>query len=94
MADEWNLDYESSKDLANDSLSLIQVRDSACLSLLIRFIVLISVILILQERNLKHPGGGPEASRITAAIRRKLGTLGTLLDNLRTRLESPDCANM
>lgn len=44
---------------------------------------------IIQERNLKHPDGGPEASRITAAARRKLGTLGTLLDSLRTSLESP-----
>ncbi|KAL4527354.1 hypothetical protein Ndes2526B_g08947 [Nannochloris sp. 'desiccata'] len=49
---------------------------------------------LIQERNLKHPGGGPEASRTTAAVRRKLGTLGTLLDNLRTALESPDCANI
>jgi SYP5 family syntaxin len=42
----------------------------------------------LQERNIKHPGGGPEASRATAAARRKLGTLGSLLDALRASLES------
>lgn len=70
MGDQWNLDYEAAKDLANDTLSLI------------------------QERNLKHAGGGPDASRITAAARRKLGTLGTLVDNLRTGLESPECANL
>ena len=42
-----------------------------------------------QERNLKYPEGGPEASRITATCRRKLGTLGGLLDGLRTSLEGP-----
>jgi hypothetical protein len=45
--------------------------------------------LWLQERNLKHTEGGPEASRITATCRRKLGTLGSLLDGLRSLLESP-----
>jgi SYP5 family syntaxin len=44
---------------------------------------------LIQERNLKHTEGGPEASRITATCRRKLGTLGSLLDGLRSLLESP-----
>ena len=39
---------------------------------------------------MKFSGSGPDASRITAAARRK----GTLIDNLRTALESPDCANL
>lgn len=46
----------------------------------------------MQDRNLKFPEGGPEASRITATCRRKLGTLGALLDGLRTSLEGPALA--
>ncbi|KAI3428835.1 hypothetical protein D9Q98_007652 [Chlorella vulgaris] len=49
---------------------------------------------LIQERNLKHPEGGPEASRITATCRRKLGTLGSLLDALRSSLESPQHAGL
>ena len=41
----------------------------------------------LQERNLRHPNGGAEASRITAQARRKLGALGSSLDQLRNILE-------
>lgn len=48
----------------------------------------------VQERNLKFPEGGPEASRITATCRRKLGTLGGLLDSLRSSLEAPQHAGM
>ena len=48
----------------------------------------------MQERNLKFPEGGPEASRITATCRRKLGTLGGLLDSLRSSLEAPQHAGM
>lgn len=47
-----------------------------------------------QERNLQFPEGGPEASRITATCRRKLGTLGGLLDGLRTSLEEPQLAGL
>ena len=43
-----------------------------------------------QERNLKFPEGGPEARRLTATARRKLGTLGSLLDALRASLEGPE----
>jgi SYP5 family syntaxin len=45
----------------------------------------------IQERNLKHPKGGPDASRITAGARRKLGTLNTKLDGLADLLDSPQC---
>jgi hypothetical protein len=45
-----------------------------------------------QERNINHPDGGPEASRMTAAARRKLGSLGTSLDTLFRWLDSPDAA--
>jgi len=55
---------------------------------------LIYSVIVLQERNVKYPGGGPEASRISAAARRKLGTLGTLIDNLRNVLESLQCDNL
>lgn len=48
----------------------------------------------LQERNLKHGLGGPEASRITASARRRLGTLGSTLENLRSALEGPPCAHL
>ncbi|KAL4427976.1 hypothetical protein ABPG75_002065 [Micractinium tetrahymenae] len=49
---------------------------------------------LIQERNLQFPEGGPEASRITATCRRKLGTLGGLLDGLRTSLEGPQLAGL
>lgn len=48
----------------------------------------------LAERNLKHGAGGPEASRITAAARRRLGTLGSALESLRTAVEGPTCAHL
>ncbi|KAL3156501.1 hypothetical protein ABBQ38_000801 [Trebouxia sp. C0009 RCD-2024] len=48
----------------------------------------------IQERNLKHANGGPEASRISAAVRRKLATLGTSLDKLADLLESPECSSV
>ena len=43
---------------------------------------------------MKHPNGGPEASRISAAARRKLANLGTLLDKLADILESADCVSV
>ncbi|DBB14281.1 TPA: hypothetical protein ACH3X3_001219 [Trebouxia sp. C0006] len=48
----------------------------------------------IQERNIKHPNGGPEASRISAAARRKLANLMTLLDKLADMLESPECMSV
>ncbi|KAL3132216.1 hypothetical protein ABBQ32_008806 [Trebouxia sp. C0010 RCD-2024] len=48
----------------------------------------------IQERNLKHANGGPEASRISAAVRRKLATLGTSLNKLADLLESPECSSV
>lgn len=49
-----------------------------------------AVFCPLQERNVNHPDGGPEASRMTAAARRKLGTLGTSLDGLFRWLDSDE----
>lgn len=43
---------------------------------------------------MNHPDGGPEASRITAAARRKLGTLGTTLDTLFKWLDSPEASSL
>ncbi|KAL6776159.1 SYP5 [Auxenochlorella protothecoides x Auxenochlorella symbiontica] len=49
------------------------------------------VLNLIQERNLEHPDGGPGASRLTATARRKLGSLGTKLDALRSGIEAaPD----
>lgn len=45
------------------------------------------ILSLLNERNLKT---GPEASRITAAARRKLGSLGSLLTELASRLETEE----
>ena len=46
-----------------------------------------------QERNVKYPNGGQEASRVTAAARRKLGSLGSAVENLRELLDGPQCAD-
>lgn len=48
----------------------------------------------LQERNTKHSGGGQEASRITANIRRKLSALGNALEGLKDLLESASNIDM
>ncbi|KDD75355.1 hypothetical protein H632_c726p1, partial [Helicosporidium sp. ATCC 50920] len=48
---------------------------------------------LIQERNTQYGGEGPEASRITAAARRKLGTLGTILDRLKHGLDGPESEN-
>ncbi|KAF8055598.1 SYP52 [Scenedesmus sp. PABB004] len=50
------------------------------------------IVTLVQERNLQHPDGGPEASRMTANARRKLGTLGTSLDQLFRWIDSPEAA--
>ncbi|KAF6258200.1 Qc-snare protein, Syn8/Syntaxin8-family [Scenedesmus sp. NREL 46B-D3] len=50
------------------------------------------IVQLIQDRNMAHPDGGPEASRMTASARRKLGTLGTSLDTLFRWLDSPDAA--
>jgi SYP5 family syntaxin len=44
----------------------------------------------LQDRNVNNAGGGPEASRKTAAARRKIGTLGTLVDKLLRAVDAPE----
>jgi len=52
------------------------------------------LIMTVQKRNVKYPNGGPEASRISAAARRKLANLGTLLDKLADMLETPECVSV
>ncbi|KAG2438077.1 hypothetical protein HXX76_005686 [Chlamydomonas incerta] len=49
---------------------------------------------LIQERNLRHPNGGPEASRLSAAARKKLGTLGVQLDKLLRWLDSPEAESL
>lgn len=43
---------------------------------------------------MNNPDGGPEASRVTAAARRKLGSLGTNLDQLFKWLDSQEAATL
>lgn len=98
--DTWLGSYEHATSLANEVLSSIQV--ITCLQLQPKEASTthkpswqgLKWYCFLQERNLKHPNGGPEASRISAAARRKLATLGTTLDNLADLLESPECASV
>jgi hypothetical protein len=52
------------------------------------------VVQLVQERNMNHPQGGPEASRLTASARRKLGTLGTSLDSLYAWLDGPEASEL
>lgn len=56
--------------------------------------ILICTSHALQERNIKFPHGGQEASRVTATARRKLGTLGSAVDSMRGYLESAECGHM
>eukprot|EP00192_Tetraselmis_astigmatica_P019689 CAMPEP_0117681766 /NCGR_PEP_ID=MMETSP0804-20121206/19190_1 /TAXON_ID=1074897 /ORGANISM="Tetraselmis astigmatica, Strain CCMP880" /LENGTH=213 /DNA_ID=CAMNT_0005491611 /DNA_START=177 /DNA_END=818 /DNA_ORIENTATION=- len=52
------------------------------------------IVSSIQERNSLHRSGGSEASRMTAAARRKLGILGTKIDRLEDLLNSSECANI
>eukprot|EP00877_Chromochloris_zofingiensis_P014326 jgi/Chrzof1/9147/Cz03g37190.t1 len=52
------------------------------------------IVQIIQERNMNYPEGGPEASRMTAAARRKLGSLGTTLEQLFKWLDSADSSTL
>ena len=47
-----------------------------------------------QERNLSLPNGGPEASRMTATARRKLGTLGTQIDKMLRGVDSVESSHL
>jgi len=88
--DPWLKAYEDSKDIANETVALIQARRrwlSPGLALLLVKLMLMDSLTDLQDRNLRHPNGGSEASRITAQARRKLGALGSTLDQLRNILE-------
>lgn len=102
--DQWLQDLEAAQQTASDTQQLIQARRrrlfaacrracrtravalpcSQCMSRLLAL-----PPIPVQERNLKFPEGGPEASRLTATARRKLGTLGGLLDSLRAAIEAP-----
>lgn len=48
------------------------------------------VLQLIQERNLRYPNGGAEASRLTANARRKVGTLGTEMEKLLQWLDAPE----
>jgi len=48
------------------------------------------VLQLIQDRNVNNAAGGSEASRKTATARRKMGTLGTLIEKLLGQLESPE----
>lgn len=110
MADAWLSDCEAAKQTAAETLQVIQVRrrrrrrkkpassgGAACSSGAAwphTHLPSPTTHPGAQERNLKFPEGGPEASRLTATARRKLGTLGSLLDSLRASLEGPEQAGM
>ena len=103
MAEAWLADYEAAKQTAAETLQLIQVPPAAATACPASRLCLLWPALpdspvpphaCLQERNLKFPEGGPEASRLTATARRKLGTLGSLLDGLRSSLEGPEQAGL
>lgn len=49
---------------------------------------------LIQERNTRHPTGGPEASRLSAAARKKLGTLGVTLEKLLKWLDSQEAGSL
>ena len=113
----WLRDYETAKQLADDTLAMIQVSfsDLSCPSALRSndsVVVRMSCSLLalqlnvttnvhfpnvpnqFQERNVKFPQGGQEASRVTAAARKKLGSLGALIDNMRGAVESASSDSM
>uniref|UniRef100_A0A7S0YDD8 t-SNARE coiled-coil homology domain-containing protein n=1 Tax=Polytomella parva TaxID=51329 RepID=A0A7S0YDD8_9CHLO len=48
------------------------------------------ILQLIQERNVKFPEGGPEASRLSAVARKKIGTLGMELDKLLQTVDSPN----
>ncbi|CAD7696508.1 unnamed protein product [Ostreobium quekettii] len=49
---------------------------------------------LIQERNLKHADGANEGKRMTAAARRKLGSLSTAIDELEEALNSAACGEL
>ena len=93
--DTWLRDLEQAKQAANDVLALIQARlalnqelHQCCQRCWREGLEFHSQYCASQDRNTKYPSGGPEASRATATARKKLGTLGTSLENLREALET------
>ena len=117
----WLRDYETAKQLADDTLAMIQVRTSdllppslfavshdaahlamqRCVTSCLTFLGISSGptscssdAASIQERNIKFPHGGQEASRVTAAARKKLGSLGALVDNMRGDVEAASSDSM
>ena len=102
--DLWLREYEEAKALASDILAMVQVDPVSELkgnsflqvgsrTTIGRLHAKLRLAPGVQERNMKYPNGGQEASRVTAAARRKLGSLGSALDNLRDMLDGPQCAD-
>ncbi|KAJ9514906.1 hypothetical protein QJQ45_028629 [Haematococcus lacustris] len=54
----------------------------------------LEVLQTIQERNTDNASGGPEASRKTATARRKIGTLGTMVERLLKWLDSSEAASL
>jgi hypothetical protein len=52
------------------------------------------VVQLVQERNMNHPQGGAEASRLTASARRKLGGMGASLEALYAWLDGPEASEL
>lgn len=52
------------------------------------------VMASIQDRNTKYQSGSSEASRVTAAARRKLGSLATRIQSLVDLLSSSECRNL
>jgi len=99
--DAWLRDFEEAKELAQDttqiiqaSIALVSLPDSSARSRCESCCLLGTPFRPPQERNLNHPEGGPEASRLTASARRKLGTLGTQVEKLSQWLDSSEASDL
>ncbi|KXZ42016.1 SYP5 protein [Gonium pectorale] len=77
--DGWTKEFEEAKQLAQARAGPKGPKET---------------LQLIQERNSRHAGGGPEASRLSAAARKKLGTLGVQLDRLLRWLDSSDADSL
>lgn len=86
------IEYEEAKSMADEIVASIQVCSPGPANLPNSITSGLTPIPhpfpITQERNLKHPHGGPDASRITAAARRQLGMLATGIGSIQAHLEA------
>ncbi len=101
-SDAFIKEFDEAKQLAQEILQLIQVRASlACLWSKqgssahgdaggLQASRSSPCVSWVQDRNVTNAGGGPEASRKTATARRKLGTLGTLIEKLLKTVDAPE----